>query len=125
MGDQAVEVSAGEELQVQLLENQAAAAIKIRLRRGSVIVGEATIMTENPDAYLLVMMTWWRIGDDDVAGQRQRVCAALVREAADLAERNGASLMSIVGQSEDLTASGFSETSKSVWLRRPSGAERS
>ena len=121
---QATDFSAGEDLQVQFLEEHAPAN-KIRLRRGSVVVGEATVLTDNPDTYLLFTMSWWRFpGEDDVAGPKRRVCAALVREATDLAERNGAMLLSIVGHPEDLIASGFSNGGDgSVWMR-PAGTVR-
>lgn len=109
-------VIAGEDLQVQFLEVEIP-AVKVQLRLGDELAGEALVLTFDKDTFLLATLTWFRLGDAmdaDVAEQKQRVCRALVRGAADLAERHSAVLIAIVGPLDALIERGF-EQDGSMW----------
>jgi len=115
---------AGKDLQVQFLD-VGISAVKVQVRQGDGLAGEALVLTFNKDTFLLATLTWFRLGfrlgdnmGADVATQKQHVYEALVREAADLAERHGAVLIAIVGPADVLIERGF-EQNGSVWRLAP------
>lgn len=120
-GETILPTSGAEPFQVQF-EDVALAAVKVQLRAGGELVGEATVLTFVPPTYLLATMSWIPAGEEpDADAQKRRVCASLVQEATDLADLHGAELIAMAGSPEDLIARGF-ERNGSMWIHAPAKA---
>lgn len=89
--------NAGDDLQVQFTDTPVPATT-IQIRADGELVGEALVLTHIPGTFLLVSTTWHRgRAAADPVDERSRVYGALALEAAALADRHGAVLVSVVG----------------------------
>ena len=92
--------AASQDLQVQFMDSPVPATT-IQVRIDGELTGEALVLTHAPATFLLVSMTWHRSPDvADPGDHRRRTYGALLLEAADLAKRHGAALVSAVGAEE-------------------------
>jgi hypothetical protein len=90
-----------DDLQVQFVDIPVPATT-IQVRIDGELAGEALVLTHTPGTCLLVSMSWHRGPHvTDVDDHRRRTYGALLLAAADLAERHGATLVSVVGTAEE------------------------